>query len=114
MNRQERRRLKKAGTEVPKEKVINVKQDDLLKIKEDAANKAADTAFELTLGIPVMVIHDRFSKLIRVEADGKSREERFIDMCLELYDSFQKGYISLEDIRQCLWEEGGIKVERSK
>jgi hypothetical protein len=33
-------------------------------------------------------------------------------MCLELYDSFEKGYVSLEDIRQCLWEEGGIKIER--
>ena len=112
MNRRERRRLKKAGKEVPKEKVINIKQNDLLQIKEEAANKAADAAFELTLGIPVMVIHDHFSKLMRVNVDGKSREERFIDMCLELYDSFEKGYVSLEDIRQCLWEEGGIKIER--
>ena len=46
MNRQERRRLKKAGKEVPKEKVINIKQNDLLQIKQEAANKAADTAFQ--------------------------------------------------------------------
>jgi len=48
----------------------------------------------------------------RVE-NGKPRVERFCDMCIDLYDSFEKGYLTLDDIHKCLWEEAGIKIERS-
>lgn len=57
-----------------------------------------------------MVLHDKYSQIMKREVDGKGREERFVDLCLDLYDSFEKGYLSLEDIHQCLWEEGGIKL----
>lgn len=109
LNRAERRRLEKAGQ---KEPVINMKSSDVLTIKKDAVNEAVDTAFILMLGIPVMILHDKYSLLMKKEVDGKSRTERFADLCLDLYDSYNKGYLTLDDIHQYLWEEAGIKLER--
>lgn len=28
------------------------------------------------------------------------------------YDSFNKGYVTLDDLAECLWEEAGIKLEK--
>lgn len=103
MNRAERRRLEKQGKIALKEPTINVKASDITSIKEDAAKKAADKAFFLMLGLPLMVLHDKWGF-------GKVRGERFIEQVLDLYDSFEKGYLSLDDIHNCLWEEGGIKL----
>ena len=64
----------------------------------------------LKLCIPVMVIHDKYPQLMRREVDGKPRAERFADLCLDLYDSFNRGYITLDDLADCLWEEAGIKL----
>ncbi len=105
MNRAERRRLEKQGKAVPKETVINIKSSDVLAIKKKAATEAADLAFFLMLSIPMMVLHDKYGF-------GKVRGERFMDQVLDLYDSFEKGYVTLEDLQKCLWEEGGIKLER--
>lgn len=89
-----------------------MKSSDVLTIKKDAVNEAVDTAFILMLGIPVMILHDKYSLLMKKEVDGKSRTERFADLCLDLYDSYNKGYLTLDDIHQYLWEEAGIKLER--
>ena len=112
MNRAERRRRQKQGLPIVKEPVLNMKVSDIQQIKTQATNTAADTAFFLMLAIPVMVIHDKYPQLMRREVDGKSRAERFADLCLDLYDSFNKGYVTLDDLSQCLWEEAGIKIER--
>lgn len=114
MNRAEKRRRIKQGLSVAHEPVINMKTSDIKRLKENATNDAIDVAFLLMLGIPVMVIHDYYPQLMRKEVDGKSREERFADMCLDLYDSFDKGYITLEDFHQCLWEEAGIKIGKKE
>ena len=103
MNRAERRRAKKAGLPVKKEPVVNIKAADVQKIKQDASKEAADKAFLLMLGLPVMVLHDKFGF-------GPVRCERFTDAVLELYDSFEKGYVSLEDIHLTLKEETGITI----
>lgn len=105
MNRSQRRKLQKQGVSVPKEPVINMKSSDVAAMKVDATNKAADTAFFLMLAIPVMVIHDKYPRIMKRVEDGKPREERFADLCIDLYDSFQKGYVSIEDLQKCLWED---------
>lgn len=104
MNRAERRRLSKDG---------NLKSRDIDNIKKQASKKAIDVAFLLMLAIPTMVIHDKYSQLMKKSVNGKSREERFVDLCIDLYDSFEKGYITIEDLHKCLWEEAGVKIERS-
>ena len=77
MNRTERRRAKKAGFPVKKEPVVNIKAADVEKIKQDASKDAANKAFLLMLGLPVMILHDKFGF-------GPVRCERFTDAVLEL------------------------------
>lgn len=103
MNRAERRRASKNN---------NLKSSDIDNIKRQASKKAVDVAFLLMLAIPTMVIHDKYSQLMKKTVNGKSREERFVDLCIDLYDSFNKGYVSIEDFHRCLWEEAGVKIER--
>lgn len=114
MNRSQRRKLKKQGIEPKKEPIINIKASDVAAMKLEAAEDAANTAFVLMLGIPAMVIHDKYSKIMKRVEDGKPRVERFTDLCLELYDSFDKGYLTLDDIHECLREEAGLQIERKK
>lgn len=114
MNRAERRRRAKQGLLVVKEPVINVKASDIQNIKKEATTNAADTAFFLMLAIPVMVIHDKYPQLMRRDVEGKSRAERFADLCIDLYDSFDKGYVTLDDLADCLWEEAGIKLTKKE
>lgn len=107
MNRAERR----AKCIKTKEVVINIKVSELEAIKQNAVKEAVDKAFFLMLAIPTMVIHDKFAKLIKLKDDkGDTREARFCDEVLELYDTFQQGYVGLEDLKQCLIEEAGIDV----
>ena len=111
MNRAERRRM---GRNIASEPVINIKASDVERIKRQASKDASDIAFFLMIAIPVMVLHDKYSLLMKREVNGKSREERFAELCLELYDSFEKGYVTIDDLHQCLWEEAGIKIEKVK
>lgn len=53
-----------------------------------------------------MVLHDKFGF-------GPVRCERFTDAVLDLYESFDKGYVTLEDIHGALKEETGITIERT-
>lgn len=107
MNRAERRRLEKQGKLIPKEPVINIKTSDVQAIKKNATSEAVDKAFFMMLALPLMVLHDKYGF-------GKVRGERFIDQVLDLYDSFEKGFVTLDDLHKCLWDEGGIKIERGE
>ena len=105
MNRAERRKAAKAGLPVKKEPVVNIKAADVQKMKQDASKEAADKAFLLMLGLAVMVLHVKFGF-------GPVRCERFTVAVLDLYDSFEKGYVTLDDIHGTLKEECGITIER--
>ena len=107
MNRSERRKLAKQGVKVPAEPTVNLRRSDLVHIRKEATLEGTKKAFTLMLAIPVMIMHDKFGQLMKKEG----REERFAEMCLELFDTYEKGYVSLEDLHQCLYEETGIKVE---
>lgn len=108
MNREERRRKGIKG----KEPVINIKVSDIEKMKADAVREASNLAFKLMLSIPVMVLHDNYGKLNRLNVDGKTREERFAEMVLDLYNSFEKGDVTLDDLMQCLKDETGMTFEK--
>jgi Ca2+-binding EF-hand superfamily protein len=103
MNRAERRRRGIKG----KEPIINLKSSNISKIKADATTQAVDTAFIMMLSIPLMVLRDKYGF-------GKKRLEKFSDYALELYDSFDKGYVSLDDLIEVLKEEVGVEVKFGK
>lgn len=107
MNRSERRKAKIKNTE----KVVNVKFSDLERFQKEQYEKAVDQAFFLMLAIPTMIIHDKFGELMKREVDNKKREERFVNLVLELYDTFQQDYVSLQDLHQCLKEETGLEIK---
>lgn len=98
MNRAERRR---AGAE--KDPVYTLRRSDIDRIKQEAAKQAAEHVLALTLGLPVMVLHDKWGF-------GAQRCERFVDQLADLYQSYVEGYISLDDIRDTLREETGCEI----
>lgn len=77
------------------------------KLAVHAKNEAVSRLFEELIAIPV--IHDHFGELMK--KDG--REERFAEMCLELYDTVEKGYVTPEELRQCLFEEAGVRFKHT-
>ena len=84
-------------------------QQEAAKLATHAKNEAVSRLFEELIAIPVMVIHDHFGELIK--KDG--REERFAEMCLELYDTVEKGFVTPQELRQCLFEEAGVRFKHS-
>lgn len=101
MNRAARR---KSGVKrrVP---TYNMNTQQIRTLKEDVAQEATERAFILMLGIPVMVLRDQFGF-------GRKRLEKFTDAIFELYDSYEKDYITLEDLIRTIYEETGVKIEK--
>lgn len=77
------------------------------KLATDAKAGAMERLFEELIAIPVMVIHDHFAALMK----KNGREERFAKMCLELYDTVEKGFVTPAELRQCLFEEAGVRFK---
>ena len=107
MNRAERRKLGVKN----KEAVINIKRADIEQIKKDARNEALEIAFKLMLAIPVKVLSENYSKITKLNVDGKSREERFTDLCLKLWDDFNADKVSINDLQDILTDKCGIQFK---
>lgn len=102
MNRQERRRLKIKG----KAATLNINSDAVETMKQKATRDGAKIAFFLMLAIPTMVIHDKFGQLMKKD----NREKTFVDLCMDTYQCYEKGYVTIEELRQLLKEEAGIEM----
>lgn len=107
MGRAERRRLEREKSKA--QKVYTLTQAQIDAMKAEAVAEAVDIGFILMLSIPVTILHDKYW----VKSASK-RLPQFVDQCLDLYDSYNKGYVTLEDLRDTLWKEGGIKIEKRK
>jgi hypothetical protein len=96
---------------VPKEQkkektpTYNFTWEQIQQMKKDAAKEAVCEVIELTLGIPAMVLKDKYGF-------GKKRLPEALDHMVDLYESYEMGYLTLQDIRKALWEEGGYKIEK--
>lgn len=97
MNRAERRRLEREVGKNVSEALINV--------KKQASSEAIDTAFIAMLALPMLVMRDKYGL-------GKVRLERFMDQVIDLYESFNAGYLTLEDMHKALEDEVGIKIHK--
>ena len=107
MNRAERRKLGVKN----KEAVINIKRADIEQIKKDARDEALEIAFKLMLAIPVKVLSENYGKITKLNVDGKSREERFTDLCLKLWDDFNADKVSINDLQDILTDKCGIQFK---
>ena len=103
MNRQERRRL---GVK-KKDPMISIKQSDIDRMKEEAAEKGCKMAFNLMLAVPAMVIHDHYGELMK----KNGRVERFIDLCMNTYRCYEEGYVTLKELAQILKDEAGVEIK---
>lgn len=109
MNRAERRRAEKQAKK-DKVAVYNLTQEQINQIKKDARDEAIDTAFTLMLAIPLEVlIGDGYWA-----KSAKRRLPKFLDEVLSLYDSWNKGVLTIEELREDLWNIGGIKLQAPK
>lgn len=103
MNRAEKRRLGVKRSEP----TYTLKQSDIDAIKDRARAEGVNDAFVLMLAIPVMILHDKFGQIMKKQG----REERFVDLCLDIYRMYDGGFVDLKDLRECLLEETGIRLE---
>ena len=121
MNRAERRRAEKQATKA-KTVTYNYTKEQLdalvkAKVKEEVANikkqateDAVDVAVTLMLALPLEVlIGDGYWA-----KSAKRRIPRFIEDVLDIYDSWQKGVFTLEELREDLWKYAGVKLEAPK
>lgn len=71
-------------------------------LKRQAALDAVSELMTLTLGFPAMILHDKH---------GWREDDlnQFVDDVAALFDSYEKGYIRLDDCVNTLKEEAGIK-----
>lgn len=105
MNRAQRR-----ATGAPKEPTYTLTRSQIEQIKKECTDRAADTAFKLMLCIPTMVIHDHYSKIVKKEG----RLETFVDLVLDMYDSYNRDSITLEELEERLKAEAGITFDEIK
>jgi len=89
----------------PKTPTYNMTMEQIEGIKRAAVNEAVSKALILLFGLPVMVLRDKH---------GFTDEEtdRFVDGITDLYDSYERGYITLQDVELALKEEAGVEFEK--
>lgn len=119
LSRQVRREIERKKS---KNTVLTVKPDYLkdlcsqavakeaAKLAADAKAEAVGRLFEELISIPGMVIHDHFGELMK----KSGREERFAEMCLDLFDTVEKGLVTPQELRKCLFEEAGVRISRNR
>ena len=109
MNRHARRRLEHE-MEKRKTTVYTLTQEQIDQIKKDAIADATNVAFTLMLALPLEVLTgDGYWK-----KTCKRRCPKFLNDLLNLYDSWEKGVLSMDELRKDLWEIGGIKLDAPK
>lgn len=96
----------KVPTEEPAKKktpTYNMTMEQINAIKKSAVNEAIEAAWTLMLGFPVMQLSDKH---------GFTEEDldKFVDGVIALYDSYDKGYITLADVHMALKNEVGVSI----
>lgn len=81
----------------------NLTWEQIENIKLKATSEAMDFAFRQMILLPLMVLRDHYGF-------GAKRLEDYIDYVADMLDSYNKGYLNLDDIEKTLEEETGIKV----
>lgn len=96
------------------QKFYTISDEKITEIKENAKKEAMEDAFVLMLGLGVMTISDHIFDLYKTKGFEKCREERFTDYVLKLYEEYQAGIFSLQDVLDCLKDECGLTIELNR
>ena len=86
--------------------VMTYEQIEAIKKKafEDGVKSAIDRVSTWSMFAPMMVLRDFFGF-------GGQRLKKFYMALIDMYDSIDKDYLDLDDIRDTLREEAGIDLE---
>lgn len=104
MNRSQRR-----ASGAPKERTYTLTESQIAMIKAEAVSKATNDAFMLMLAIPLEVLaFDYWPK------SAHKRLPKFLDEVLGLYDAYEAGVLTLEELREDLYKYGGIQIKVKK
>ena len=91
------------NNKLEKDPTVTMKLSEYNKIKETITDDAVKTVLKLVLGLPVIVLMDKWGF-------RKVRLERFIDEVMKQYQFYENGTITMEDIDKVLKEEVGITL----
>lgn len=94
MNRAERRRLQKQG----------LTAKDIKAIEDNSALKGIDFAVSGMIASFVITLHDKWGW-------GHVRIKRLLEQVDDVFDSIDKDYVSIEDLRKVILEEIGIELK---
>lgn len=103
MNRQQRRK----NNIKTKEPTYNLTFSQIENIKKNATDEAIKKlvpyATAKNFYLSIMILRDKYGF-------GKKRLGDFVEFMAELYDSLDKGYLSLEDMENTIFEETGVRI----
>lgn len=94
MNRAERRRLQKQG----------LTAKDIKAIEDSSALKGIDFAVSGMIASFVITLHDKWGW-------GHVRIKRLLEQVDDVFDSIDKDYVTIEDLRKVILEEIGIELK---
>ena len=84
---------------IPKVKVSRISAEDLLRIREEEAQRA----FAQQLYLSIIVLHDKFDY-------DKGDLKKYLSEMLKQYDSMDKNFCSMDDVVQTVKSEIGIDL----
>lgn len=99
MNRTERRKNK-----LKKEAIYNLNQSQIDNLKSSATSEAIKFASYQFMYLSLMILRDKYGF-------GKKRLGDFVESVVELMDSVQKDYLTLDDMKNAIYDETGVTLE---
>ena len=82
---------------------------ELERIKQEAMDDAINTAMVILLTLPLEVLMDHYW----TKSDAK-RIPKCTEQVLEYYERWQDGELDMEELKEDLWEYGGVKLVESE
>lgn len=101
MKRHEIKRQRREAEKTNKKYLMTLRE--IQSIKDEAVTDAINLAFPLALGLTGMVMRDKWGF-------GGLRMKRLMDQLLDSYESFELGYVSLDDCVTAIKEETGYDI----
>ncbi len=82
-------------------------EDELDKVRQQAAHEAVNTAMILLLTLPLEVLMDHYWP-----KSYAKRIPEFTNHVLDYYAKWENGELDMEKLKEDLWEYGGVRLEK--
>lgn len=109
-NAKNERKEKKATYNLTREQLNHMVhervEDELDHMRQEAMEEAINTAMLLLLTLPLKVLMDHYWN-----KSYTKRMPEFINYVLSYYEQWQKGELDMDELREELWEYGGVRLE---